>query len=136
MQLNDLLVQEKTIEQPFPGCDGFVVTLAFLSKESMNSLRKKSTTRTINRSTRQPEETLDEELFTKNFIKSVVKGWTGLKFRYLDELVPVDLSNLEDVDAMLEYTEEQAEILMKNSVTFDQWVGGLVNDLQNFTTLK
>lgn len=136
MELNDLLVKEKTVEQPFPGCDGFVVTLAYLSKESLNNLRKKATVQTINKKTRQVEETLDEDLFAKNFVGCVIKGWKGLKYKYLDELIPVDLSKVEDVEAELEYSPESAQVLMKNSTNFDNWVGGIVNDLQNFTNTK
>lgn len=82
------------------------------------------------------EQTLDEDLFAKGFVSCVIKGWTGLKYKYLDELVPVDLSGVEDVEAELEYSEESAESLMKNSSVFDRWVGEIVNDLQNFTTSK
>lgn len=134
--LKDLLVKEKTIVQSYPGCKDFEITLAYLSKESMNSLRKKATVTTFDRKNHQAVESIDEVIFSKNFVKAVIKDWSGLKYRYLEDLVPVDLSNVEDLDATLEYSEETAEMLLKNSTDFDRWIGVIVNDLQNFTTLK
>ena len=66
---------------------------------------------------------------------AIIKGWTGLKYKYLEEFLLVDVSqlNLEDE---LEYTQDNAELLMKNSGDFDQWVTDTIGDLENFTQSK
>ena len=53
------------------------------------------------------------------------------KYKYLEEFLLVDVSklNLEDE---LDYTQENAELLMRNSGDFDQWVTDTVGDLGKF----
>lgn len=136
MQLKDILVEEKTLEIPYPECDGFVLTLAYLGKETLNKLREKSTVTKIDRKTKKPDESIDSELFSKLYIKAVVKGWVGLKYKFLIDIIPVDIPEGTDMDLELEYTEEDAQLLLKNSTDFDTWVADIVGDLQNFTKSK
>ena len=81
------------------------------------------------------EEILDEDRFLVEYCKGVIKGWKGFKYRYLEELLLVDTANL-DPDDTLVYTQDNAELLMKNSTTFDTWVTETVGDLENFTGNK
>ena len=81
------------------------------------------------------KEELDEEKFLVEYCKAVIKGWKGLKFRYLEELLLVDISELKPDDC-LPYTPENAELLMKNSADMDSWVTETVGDLENFTSSK
>ena len=69
------------------------------------------------------------------YVSAIIKGWNGLKYKYLEEFLLVDVSqlNLEDE---LEYTQDNAELLMRNSADFDQWVTDTVGDLENFTQSK
>lgn len=135
MNLKDLLVEEKTINIDYPGREGFSLTLAYLGKETLNKLRKKATITQINKKTRKPEEELDSDLFSKFYIQAVVKGWTGLKYAYLVELLPIEEADL-DLEAELEYSEENAQVLLKNSTEFDSWIAEIVGDLQNFMKTK
>lgn len=136
LNLSDIITSSKTANMEFPGFDGFNVNLAFLSRDEMIKLRKKAVNTKINRRTRQPEEVLDEDVFLKEYIKAVVKGWTGLKFEFLVQLIPVDESNITDMNATLPFSAENAEALMKNSTEFDSWVTEMVGDLANFTKNK
>jgi hypothetical protein len=133
VKLQSLLTPSKTVEVDYPGFDGFKVKLCFLSREELLKLRKACTTTTFDRKARQPVESLNEDLFLKNYVGSVVKGWTGLKFSFLNELMLVDLSSVEDLNAELEYSEDDALVLMKNSPDFDQFVTEVVGDLSNFS---
>ena len=136
MNLKDLLVEEKTVVIDYPGCEGFQLTLAYLGKETLNKLRKNSTVTTINKKTRKPEEEVDPDLFSKFYIQSVIKGWTGLKYKYLVEMLPVNIPETTDMEDELAYSEENAQVLLKNSADFDTWVAEIVGDLQNFTKNK
>ena len=133
MDLKDLLVEEKTVSIDYPGNEGFNLQLAFLSKETLTKLRKKSMVTTINKKTRKPEEDLDSDLFTKFYIQAVIKGWSGLKYKYLLDLIPMNEDSIPDMEAELEYSESNAEVLLKNSTDFDSWIAEIVGDLQNFT---
>ena len=98
-------------------------------------LRKKCVTNKFNKKTHQPEEILDEDKFLVEYTKSVIKGWSGLKYRYLEELLLVDVSALDADDELL-HTQENSELLMRNSSIFDTWVTETVSELENFTGNK
>jgi len=131
--LSDLLTSSKSATAEFPGYPGFEVQLTYLARDEMLKLRKKAVSMKINRRTRQPEEELNEEIFLKEYIKAVIKGWKGLKMSYLVQLIPVDEDKIADMDASLPYSLDNAEILMQNSGDFDSWLTETVGDLANFT---
>jgi hypothetical protein len=130
LSLKSLLVPSKTVEVEYPGLPGFKISLSFLSRETIISIRKKATKTTFKN--RQPQEELNDELFLQLYVEQAVKGWTGLKIRYLEQLAPVDVSKLDPEDE-LNYTSENALYLMKNSSDFDSFISEQVSDLGNFS---
>ena len=62
-------------------------------------------------------------------------GWKGLKYEYVAQLLLIDTSSI-DLQDELRFTQENAELLMKNSADFDTWVTEVVGDLENFTNDK
>ena len=135
MDLKSLLVDSKTTWVEFPGLDGFEVELANLSRKELVNLRKKCTTNKFNRKTRAFEESLDDEKFVKEFAEATVKGWKGLKLSYLEDLILVDLEG-QDLSQEMEYTPDNALVLVENSSEFDNWLNEVVFDLENFRTRK
>ena len=135
ISLASLMTPSKTVTIDFPGYKGMTVDLCYLAREELLKLRKKCVTTKFSKKTRQPEEELDEEKFLTEYCKAVIKGWKGLKFRYLEELLLVDISELDPEDT-LPFTQENAELLMKNANDFDTWVTETVGDLENFTSNK
>jgi hypothetical protein len=135
ISLASLMTPSKTVTIEFSGYTGMTVDLCYLAREELLKLRKKCVTTKFNKKTRQPEEILDEDRFLTEYVNSVVKGWSGLKYRYLEELLLVDVADL-DPDDELPYTQDNAELLMKNSNEFDTWVTETVGDLENFTGRK
>jgi hypothetical protein len=133
MDLKSLLVDSKTTWAEFPGLDGFEVELANLSRKELVNLRKKCTSNKFNRKTRAFEEILDDEKFVKEFTDSTVKGWKGLKLGYLEDLILVDLAG-QDPETEMEFSGENAQILVENSSEFDNWLNEVVFDLENFRT--
>ena len=135
ISLSSLMTPSKTVTLDFPGYSGFSVDVTYLAREELLKLRKKCLTTKFNRKTRQPEEELNEDMFLIEYVRAVIKGWKGLKFRYLEELLLVDVTEL-DPDDELPYTQDNAELLMKNSGDFDTWVTEVGGDLENFTGNK
>jgi hypothetical protein len=135
ISLASLMTPSKTVSIDFPGYTGFVVNVCYLAREELLKLRKKCVETKFNKKTHQPEEKLDEDKFLTEYTKAVIKGWSGLKFRYLEEFLLVDVSQLNPDDE-LPYTQENAELLMKNSNTFDSWLTEAASDLENFTGNK
>ena len=135
ISLASLMTPSKTVAIDFPGFKGMSVELCYLAREELVKLRKKCVTNKFNKKTHQPEEILDEDKFLVEYCKAVIKGWSGLKYRYLEELLLVDVSAL-DADDVLPHTQENSELLMKNSGVLDTWVTETVSELENFTGNK
>jgi|TARA_A200000113_G_scaffold220175_1_gene229900 hypothetical protein len=135
VSLASLMTPSKTVTIDFPGYTGMSVDLCYLAREELIKLRKKCITTKWNKKTHQAEEELDDDKFLVEYTKAVIKGWSGLKYRYLEELLLVDIGEL-DPDSELPFTLENAELLMKNATSFDTWVTETVGDLENFTGNK
>ena len=135
VSLKSLLTPSKTVSIDYPGYEGFVIDLTYLGREELLKLRNKCMKQKINKKTRAFEESLDEELFLGEYVQSIIKGWTGLKYKYLEEFLLVDVSG-QDPESELEFTQENAEVMMRYSGDFDQWVTDTVGDLENFTESK
>ena len=130
LSLKTLLVPSKAVEVEYPGMPGFLIDLAFLSRETLLGIRKKSTKTSFKN--RQPVEEFNEDLFLQLYVQASVKGWSGFKLSYLEQLAPVDLTG-QDLSNELEFSEENALFLMKNSSNFDAFVSEQVSDLGNFS---
>ena len=135
ISLASLMTSSKTVAIDFPGYTGMEVSLCYLAREELLKLRKRCVSTKFDKKTRQPEEILDEDKFLVEYCKAVIKGWSGLKYSYLEELLLVDVGELDPDDTLL-YTQDNAELLMKNSTIFDGWVTEAVADLENFTGNK
>ena len=131
MELKSLLVDSKTTWVEFPGLTGFEVELANLSRKELTNLRKKCTINKFNRKTRQFEDELNDEKFVVEFTRATVKNWKGLKLEYLQDLLLVDLKG-QDSNAEMEFSEDNAQVLVENSTEFDNWLNEVVFDLENF----
>ena len=68
---------------------------------------------------------------TKEFSSATIKGWKGLKLKYLEDLILVDLSG-QDPESEMNYSTDNAEVLVENSTEFDNWLNEVVFDLENF----
>lgn len=133
ISLKTLLVPSKTVTVEYPGMPGFEVDVCFLSRETLQSIRKKATKTSFKN--RQPVEELNDDLFLELYVKASIKGWSGLKLNYLEQLAPVDVSK-EDAESELDYSEENALMLMKASTNFDAFISEQVTDLGNFSKNK
>jgi len=135
VSLASLMTPSKTVTIDFPGYSGFTVDLTYLAREELLKLRKKCLTTKFNKKTHTPEEILDDEKFIEYYTDSVIKGWSGLKYQYLEEFLLVDVSQFDPNDE-LPYTQDNARLMMKNSNGFDTWVTETAGDLENFTGRK
>ena len=127
------MVDSKAVWIDFPGCPGFSVEVANLSRKELTGMRKKCISQKFDRKSRQLVEELDEEKFVKEFTKGTVKNWKGLTLEYLETLMLIDLGD-QDPNTEVEYSLENAEVLVSNSTEFDTWLNDIVFDLDNFRT--
>lgn len=131
MDLKKLVVDTKSVWIDFPGLSGFSVEVANLSRKELNNLRKRCTVQKFDRKSRQVVEALDEDKFVTEFTKSVVKNWKGLTLAHLETILLINTEG-QDMSKELEYTPENAEVLVSSSNEFDTWLNEVVFDLDNF----
>ena len=129
LSLKSLLVPSKAVEVEYPGMPGFMISVSFLSRETLISIRKKSTKTTFKN--RQQVEEGDDKLFLKLYVEAAIKGWKGLKLGYVEQLAPIELGT-NSRDAELAFSNENALYLMENSSNFDGFISEVVTDLSNF----
>lgn len=133
MELKNLISTNKVMKIEHPYLKGFVLDIAYVSRETTRKLIDRASVVEFNKRTHKPEESVDNDLYLKLHIKELIKGWTGLKLKYLPDLLPVDFSDTEYTDEEeLEYTEQNALDLMKNSNELDNWLSTVVIDIKNF----
>ena len=135
VSLATLLTPSKTVSVDYPEFEGFSVELTYLAREELMKLRNRTLKQKFNKKTRAFEEQMDEDLFLTEYVKAVIKGWKGLKYEYVSQLLLIDTNSI-DLQDELRFTQENAELLMKNSADFDTWVTEVVGDLENFTNDK
>lgn len=133
MELKKLIVDTKSVWVDFPGLSGFSVEVANLSRKELNGLRKRCTTQKFDKKTRQVTDVLDEEKFVTEFTRSTVRNWKGLTLEHLESLLLIDTGD-QDITKEVEYSLDNAEVLVSNSVEFDTWLNEVVFDLDNFRT--
>ena len=135
VSLASLLTPSKTLSMEYPDIEGWIVDLTYLAREELMKVRNRCLKQKFNKKTRAFEEVLDDDLFLTNYVAAVIQDWKGLKYKDLKDLLLVDLGQV-DPESELEYTQENAEVLMKNSPHFDTWVTECVGELENFTSNK
>ena len=134
-KIKNLIAKETTSWVEFPDIDGFEVNIRYLTREDLMKVRNASLTFKFNKRTRQREEEIDNDKFLEHYAEKAIVGWRGLKAKHLPVLVPVDISDMdpnEDVD----YTEDDAIELLKNSSIFDQFITDCMNDFEQFSKKK
>jgi len=132
MDLTKIIVPIKEAEFEYPAFTGVNITLCFLTRDELLKLRKKATTPKFSRKSGKVEDDMDSDIFQDLYIKAVIVGWEGFKYKYVAKLLPLDLKGV-NIDDELEYSPENAIALMKNSTDFDSWVSNQLEDLENFT---
>jgi hypothetical protein len=131
MNLKALMVDTKSAWVNYNGLDGFEVEVVNLGREKLIALRKSCIETKFDRKTKTPVEELNEKKFIAAFTGETIKNWKGLKLKYLEELMLVDISG-QDPEKELDYNAENAELLVSNSADFDTWLNAVVFDLDNF----
>lgn len=76
-------------------------------------------------------EDFDEDLFLQLYVQNTIKDWTGLTLEHLAKLVPIELGD-RDPATTVDFSDENALSLMKNSTNFDSFITEQVTDLGNF----
>lgn len=135
MKLSTIAVKNKIITVEHPNYEGFSVDIEYMSKETLKRLLEAASTQKFSKKTHQLEEDTNNELFLKLYTKALIKGWKGLKLKYVMELMPIEIDNSQ-LEDKLEYDEDNALTLIKNSNEFDQWISSVSGEVGKFSMTK
>ena len=127
------MVDTKEAWVSYPGSEKFEVLVANLARDKLIALRKKCIETRFDRKTRQPIEELNEKKFITEFSGATIKNWRGLTLKQLETMILINTGEA-DPESELEYSPENAELLVSNSAEFDTWLNETVFDLDNFRT--
>ena len=134
-KIKNKIVKESSTWVEFPDIDGFEISLQYLTRDDLMKIRNASLTYKFNKRTRQREEEIDNEKFLESYAQKAIRDWRGLKMKHLPILLPVDISG-DDPNEDVEYSEEDAIELLKNSTIFDQFITDTMNDFEQFSKKK
>ena len=78
---------------------------------------------------------MDNDRFLDAYAEKAIIGWKGLRYKHLPALMPADISKV-DAEEEIEYSNEDAIDLLKNSTIFDQFITDAMNDFEQFSKKK
>ena len=134
-KIKNMIAKESSTWVTFPEIEGFEVNLRFLTREDLLKIRTASLVFKFNKRTRQREEEVDSAKFLEAYAEKAIAEWRGLRVKHLPLLLPVDISSM-DPEENIDYSEEEALELLKNSTIFDQFVTDTMNDFEQFYKTK
>lgn len=130
-KIKGVIALDRIVNVDYEDIEGFKVKLAYISRDELTKLRNRCVTYKFSKQTRQREEEIDSEKFLKQYTKKVIKGWSGLYYKDLHKLIPVDLSG-ENPEEEIYYTEEDAYDLISSSTVFDQFITDQMANIETF----
>jgi hypothetical protein len=134
-KIKNLIADQSSVWVEYPDIDGFEVNLQYLTREDLMKIRNASLTYKFNKRTRQREEEIDNDRFLENYAERAIINWKGLKVKHMPALMPVDISGIDGED-VIEYSNDDAIELLKNSTVFDQFITDTMNDFEQFSKKK
>ena len=132
LNIASLVLNHKSMKFPFSNDENFVVELTYTTAEKYAAIRKECMTTQLDPQSGYPVEVTDQDKWNTEFCKQTITGWTGLTYGTLATLMLIDESMVEDTEAEVEYSVDNAELLLKHSKVFDQWVNSRISNLQLF----
>lgn len=130
LNLKDLVIDTKEVEVAFPAFEGFKVKVKYVSRAASKKLLEDSEVKEFKQGmivdTRR-----DEDKFASAFSSHCITGWSGLTLDIVSRLMLIDLQG-QDPDTIVEYSKDNAFMLMKNSVAFSRFIDDTVFDLDTF----
>lgn len=128
--LKNLAVASREVEVSYPSNPNFKVRLRYTGRSMLRDIIKRSTKTRIN-SNLETEQYLDTEALNAIYSREVIIGWSGLTKDVLSTLILIDESAMEDGEE-LDYSPEDAEFLLSESVPFDKFVNTAMSNLDTF----
>lgn len=133
-KLKALHQKDKRAIFTYPNSD-FKVEIRFLQPSEVDRINQECQVMKYNKNLKGEFLELDNDKFVSELAKYCVVGWTGLTFAVASDLLPLDESAIEDMSEEIEYCEEDAVEIIRESATLSEWVLKRARDLKTFRRL-
>lgn len=133
INLKDIALDTKQIEVEYPGLEGFILQLNHISKNKSREILKASEKVTMKSG--RPVSGMDDDKFNELFVEASISGWKGLTLEHLDNLMLLNLEG-HDLSEEVPFSIDNGVMLMKNSAAFDEWINGIVFQIDSFRATK
>lgn len=133
ISIKNIKLTTKEIELCYPTIPEFKVKIGYLSNELTRKLLNQSNVVRIDEATGVSFEETDNEKFSKLFCKHAILGWEGLTIERLSSILLIDTEG-QDLEAEVEFSEENAYDLYIGSTHFSKWVTTAAKSLTQFRT--
>lgn len=134
LDLSKVKIAEKVAEFAHPL--GFKIKLAYLPVSIEREISKSCIVPKYEKG--KLVDDVDTDRFYSLMAPKIIKGWSGLTFGMLKELVSIgnaDEIELKDEDE-IDFSIDSAILLLKENTDFDNWVQGHRGDLSYFNALE
>ena len=110
--------------------------LKFLGKTELQKMTSRHTKIEFNRKSHSKEEELDVNTLRKEMCERCVLGWHGVTYKYLQNLVPLDMTEIDDINEVVEFSQEALDMVVTNSYELDSWIFETVKDVAKMTEVQ
>lgn len=133
INLKTIAVNTKEVDVAYPGIDGFVLTVRYISRPKSKEILA-GAQKNVLVNGRAVQE-LDTDKFNHDFVTNAIVGWKGLTIGGLDKLMLIDTEGLDPNDPV-EFNIDNAMTLMESSQAFEDFINSTVFSLDQFRTFK
>lgn len=130
MNLKDLVINTREVEVEYPGFPGFKVRLNYISRATSKKLLEDSEVQEF-KAGRFVGIKRDDDKFTDSYVNHCITGWSGLTLEIASHLLLIDIGD-RDPHEEVPFSHDNAVMLLKNSVGFNQFIDATVFDLEIF----
>lgn len=121
---------------PVPAFSPWEIRIKYLDPQTVKRLSAQYTEKRMNQKTRQFEDHLNQEGFSKAMTKEMIQEWRGLTLEVLDKLLPLNEATRtkirEEMDGVLPFSQDDLTTLVDYTYTrnFMETVMDVATDLQ------
>lgn len=134
IDLKNLVIDTKEVEVEYPGIDKFKVKVRYISRAKSKELLESSEVKEFKNGMFIGTKR-DENKFVDQFVAHCISGWSGLTLEGVSRLLLIDVEE-QDLSKEVEYSHDNAVMLLKNSTAFNTFIDNTVFDLDCFRSRK
>ncbi|WWS25072.1 hypothetical protein vBKpnAMK6_00118 [Klebsiella phage vB_Kpn_AM_K6] len=133
INLKDIALDTKQITVAYPGLPHFKLKVNYVSRKlSKKILEAAQETQFVNGIAVKVQ---NDDKFAEEFVKVAIEGWEGLTVADVEKLMLIDVPE-DRLGDKVEFSIDNAVMLVRNSSAFETWMNSTVFHLDTFRDSK